>query len=82
MWKNLNKYSDSIKSSEKHNEKVDDSEILALKNYLIGSRSHLKSVFAKGLYLDIESIIGVDPVELLPTKININFGKTRAFSSE
>jgi hypothetical protein len=81
-WKNLNGYSDSIKSSEKHNGKVDDSEILALQNHLIGSKSDLKSFFANGLYLEIESIIGVDPVELGPIKIDINLGKTRAFSSE
>jgi|TARA_B110000116_G_scaffold160839_1_gene139170 hypothetical protein len=81
-WKNLNSYSDSIKSSEKHNGKVDDSEILALKSHLVGSRSDLKSFFANGLYLEIESIIGIDPVELGPTEININMGKTRAFNSE
>ncbi len=81
-WKNLNSYSDSVKSSEKHNGKVDDSEILALKSHLTGSRSDLKSFFANGLYLDIESIIGIDPVDLGPTEININMGKTRAFSSE
>jgi hypothetical protein len=81
-WKNLNEYSDSVKSSDKHNGKVDDSEILALQNHLIGSKSDLKSFFANGLYLEIESIIGVDPVELGPTKIDINLGKSRAFSSE
>jgi len=81
-WKNLNSYSDSVKSSEKHNGRVDDSEILAMQNHLIGSKSDLKSFFANGLYLDIESIIGVNPIELGPTKIDINMGKTRAFSSE
>lgn len=81
-WKNLNEYSNSIKSSEKHNGRVDDSEILALQNHLIGSKSDLKSFFSNGLYLEIESIIGVDPLELLSTKIDINLGKTRAFSSE
>ena len=81
-WKNLNEYSNSIKSSEKHNGKVDDSEILALQNHLVGSKSDLKSFFANGLFLEIESIIGVDPVELGPTKIDINMGRSRAFSSE
>ena len=81
-WKNLNEYSDSVKTSDKHNGKVDDSEILALQNHLIGSKSDLKSFFANGLYLEIESIIGVDPVELGPTQIDINLGKSRAFSSE
>tara|TARA_B110000881_G_scaffold220933_1_gene248046 strand:+ start:3921 stop:5924 length:2004 start_codon:yes stop_codon:yes gene_type:complete len=81
-WKNLNSYSDSIKSTEKHNGKVDDSEIRALKNHLIGSRSDLRSFFANGLYLEIDSIIGINPVDLGPTEININMGATRAFSSE
>jgi len=81
-WKNLNSYSDSIKSTEKHNGKVDDSEIRALKNHLIGSRSDLRSFFANGLYLEIESIIGINPIDLGPTEININMGATRAFSSE
>jgi len=81
-WKNLNSYSDSIKSTEKHNGKVDDSEIRALKNHLIGSKSDLRSFFANGLYLEIESIIGINPIDLGPTEININMGATRAFSSE
>ena len=81
-WKNLNSYSDSIKSTEKHNGKVDDSEIRALNNHLIGSRSDLRSFFANGLYLEIESIIGINPIDLGPTEININMGATRAFSSE
>ena len=79
-WRNLRTYSDNIPSSEYNNGQVDDSEILALNSHLVGSASDLKSFFSNGLYLDAESIFGVDPVNFDPTEITIDMGHTRAFS--
>ena len=81
-WRNLRTYSDNIPSTEYNNGQVDDSEILALNSHLVGSASDLKSFFSNGLYLDAESIFGVDPVNFGPTEIIIDMGHTRAFSSE
>ena len=81
-WRNLRTYSDSITSAEYNNGQVDDSEIAALNSHLVGSASDMKSFFANGLYLDAESILGVNPVNLGPTEITIDLGHTRAFSAE
>ena len=81
-WRNLRTYSDSITNSEYNNGQVDDSEIAALNSHLVGSASDMKSFFANGLYLDAESILGVNPVNLGPTEITIDLGNTRAFSAE
>jgi len=81
-WRNLRTYSDSITNSEYNNGQVDDSEIAALNSHLVGSASDMKSFFANGLYLDAESILGVNPVNLGPTEITIDLGQTRAFSAE
>jgi hypothetical protein len=81
-WRNLRTYSDSITNSEYNNGQVDDSEIAALNSHLVGSASDMKSFFANGLYLDAESILGVNPVNLGPTEITIDLGHTRAFSAE
>ena len=81
-WRNLRTYSDSITSAEYNNGQVDDSEIAALNSHLVGSAADMKSFFANGLYLDAESILGVNPVNLGPTEITIDLGHTRAFSAE
>jgi len=81
-WRNLRTYSDSIPNSEYNNGQVDDSEIAALNSHLVGSASDMKSFLANGLYLDAESILGVNPVNLGPTEITIDLGHTRAFSAE
>ena len=81
-WRNLRTYSDSITSAEYNNGQVDDSEIAALNSHLVGSASDMKSFFANGMYLDAESILGVNPVNLGPTEITIDLGHTRAFSAE
>lgn len=81
-WRNLRTYSDSIPGSDFHNGQVDDSELAALRSHLIGSASDMKSFLANGLYLDAESFLGVNPVNLGPTDITIDLGHTRAFSSE
>ena len=81
-WRNLRTYSDSIPSSDFHNTQVDDSELAALQSHLIGSATDMKSFLANGLYLDAESILGVNPVNLGPTDITIDLGHTRSFSSE
>ncbi|MEC8938518.1 MAG: hypothetical protein VX999_01935 [Candidatus Thermoplasmatota archaeon] len=81
-WRNLRTYSDSIPNSEFNNGQVDDSEIAALNSHLVGSASDMKSFLANGLYLDAESILGVNPVNLGPTEISIDLGHTRAFSAE
>ncbi len=81
-WRNLRTYSDSIPGSDFHNGQVDDSELAALQSHLIGSATDMKSFLANGLYLDAESFLGVNPVNLGPTDITIDLGHTRAFSSE
>jgi hypothetical protein len=81
-WRNLNTYSDSVPSVEKNNGRVDDSELLALTAHLTGSGSDLRSFISDGLSLEIESLVGVNPVDLGPTEITLDMGGTRAFNAE
>jgi len=37
---------------------------------------------SNGLFLEVESILGVNPIELGPTEITIDMGATRAFSAD
>lgn len=81
-WKNLNSYSDSVASSHRNNGKVDDDELLALTSHITGSSSDMRSFMQNGLSLDIESILGINPVDLGPTEYQINMGGTRSFAAE
>ena len=81
-WRNLNSYSDSVPSDDRHNGRVDDSELLALQGHLTGSASNLRSFMSNGLFLEVESILGVNPINLGPTEINVDMGATRAFSAD
>ncbi|MBT92188.1 MAG: hypothetical protein CMA61_00070 [Euryarchaeota archaeon] len=81
-WRNLKTYSDSVPSVEKNNGRVDDSELLALTAHLTGSGSDLRSFISDGLSLEIESLVGVNPVDLGPTEITLDMGGTRAFNAE
>ena len=81
-WRNLNSYSDSVPSNDRHNGRVDDSELLALQGHLTGSASNLRSFMSNGLYLEVEAILGVNPIELGPSEITIDMGATRAFSAD
>ncbi len=81
-WRNLNSYSDSVPDSDFNNKMVDSSELMALTGYLRGSNSDLRSFLSNGLFIESESILGVDPIELGPTEISIDLGGTSGFSSE
>ncbi len=81
-WRNLNSYADSVPSADRHNGRVDDSELLALQGHLTGSASNLRSFMSNGLFLEVESILGVNPINLGPTEINVDMGATRAFSAD
>tara|TARA_B100001113_G_scaffold180577_1_gene147824 strand:+ start:30 stop:2045 length:2016 start_codon:yes stop_codon:yes gene_type:complete len=81
-WKNLNSYSDSVATSHRNNGKVDDDELLALTSHITGSSSDMRSFMQNGLSLDIESIIGINPVDLGPTEYQIDMGGTRSFAAE
>ena len=81
-WRNLNSYSDSVPSDDRHNGRVDDSELLALQGHLTGSASNLRSFMSNGLFIEVESILGVNPIELGPSEITIDMGATRAFSAD
>lgn len=81
-WRNLNSYSDSVPSADKHNGRVDDSELLALQGHLTGSASNMRSFLSNGLSLEVEAIVGVNPIDLGPTEIIIDMGGTRAFSAD
>ena len=81
-WKNLNSYSDSVATSHRNNGKVDDDELLALTSHITGSSSDMRSFMQNGLSLDIESIIGINPVDLGPTQYQIDMGGTRSFAAE
>ena len=81
-WKNLNSYSDSVATSNRNNAKVDDDELLALTSHITGSSSDMRSFMQNGLSLDIESIIGANPVDLGPTEYEIDLGGTRSFAAE
>jgi len=81
-WKNLNSYSDSVATSNRNNGKVDDDELLALTSHIAGSSSDMKSFMQNGLSLDIESIIGINPVDLAGTSYDIDMGGTRSFAAE
>ena len=81
-WKNLNSYSDSVASSHRNNGKVDDDELLALRSHITGSSSDMRSFMQNGLSLDIESILGINPVDLGPTEYQIDMGGTRSFAAE
>ena len=74
-WKNLNSYSDSVASSHRNNGKVDDDELLALTSHITGSSSDMRSFMQNGLSLDIESILGINPVDLGPTEYQIDMGR-------
>ncbi len=81
-WKNLNSYSDSVATSHRNNGKVDDDELQALRSHITGSSSDMRSFMQNGLSLDIESILGINPVDLGPTEYKINMGGTRSFAAE
>ena len=81
-WRNLHSYADSVPSADRHNGRVDDSELLALQGHLTGSASNLRSFMSNGLFLEVESILGVNPINLGPTEINVDMGATRAFSAD
>ena len=81
-WRNLNSYSDSVPDSDFNNKMVDSSELMALTGYLRGSNADLRSFLSNGLFIESESVIGVDPIELGPTEISIDLGGTSGFSSE
>ena len=81
-WRTLNSYSDSVPSADRHNGRVDDSELLALQGHLTGSASNLRSFMSNGLFLEVESILGVNPIELGPSEIIVDMGATRAFSAD
>lgn len=81
-WKNLNSYSDSVATSNRNNGKVDDDELLALTSHLTGSSSDMRSFMQGGLSIDIESILGINPVDLGPTVYEIDMGGTRSFAAE
>mgnify|MGYP003959924025 FL=1 len=81
-WKNLNSYSDSVATSNRNNGKVDDDELLALTSHIAGSSSDMRSFMQNGLSLDIESIIGINPVDLGGTSYDIDMGGTRSFAAE
>ncbi len=81
-WRNLNSYSNSVPDSDYNNKMVDNSEISALEGYLTGSNSDLESFLTNGLFIEAESIIGVDPFELGPTEVSVDLGGTSGFSSE
>ena len=81
-WRNLNSYSDSVPDSDFNNKMVDSSELMALTGYLRGSNADLRSFLSNGLFIESESVIGIDPIELGPTEISIDLGGTSGFSSE
>ena len=81
-WGNLNSSSESVPSDDRHNGRVDDSELLALQGHLTGSASNLRSFMSNGLYLEVEAILGVNPIELGPSEITVDMGATRAFSAD
>ncbi len=81
-WRNLKSYSSSIPQSDYNNGMVDDSELVALTGYLTGSTSDMRSFLSNGIFIESESILGVDPIDLGPTDINIDMGGTRGFSSD
>jgi hypothetical protein len=61
---------------------VDDDELLALTSHIAGSSSDMRSFMQNGLSLDIESIIGINPVDLGGTSYDIDMGGTRSFAAE
>ncbi|DAC13479.1 MAG TPA: hypothetical protein D7H73_02795 [Candidatus Poseidoniales archaeon] len=81
-WKNLDSYEDSLSKGEEHNGRVDDAEVAALTGHLQTSSSNIRSFMSTGLGIDIESMVGSDLVDLSQRDIMIDFGATRAFSSE
>ena len=81
-WRNLNSYSDSVPDTDFNNKMVDSSELMALTGYLRGSNADFRSFLSNGLFIESESVIGVDPIELGPTEISIDLGGTSGFSSE
>ena len=81
-WRSLNSYSSSVPDSDYNNKMVDNSEISALEGYLTGSNSDLESFLTNGLFIEAESIIGIDPFELGPTQVSVDLGGTSGFSSE
>ena len=81
-WRNMNSYANTISDTERQNGRVDDSELKALQSHLRGSKSDLSSFLSNGLMIQPDSLFGVNPVEFGPLEVSIDFGKTRAFSSE
>ena len=81
-WKNLDSYEDSLSVGEEHNGRVDDAESAALTQHLQTSASNIRSFMSVGLGLDVESLVGSDLVDLSQRDVTLDFGATRAFSSE
>ena len=81
-WRSLNSYSSSVPDSDYNNKMVDSSEISALEGYLTGSNSDLESFLSNGLFIEAESIIGIDPLNLDKTQVSVDLGGTSGFSSE
>ncbi len=81
-WKNLDSYEDSLSVGEEHNGRVDDTESAALTQHLQTSASNIRSFMSVGLGLDVESLVGSDLVDLSQRDVTLDFGATRAFSSE
>ena len=81
-WKNLDSYEDSLSIGEEHNGRVDDAESAALTQHLQTSASNIRSFMSNGLGIDVESLLGADLVDLSQRDVSIDFGATRAFSSE
>lgn len=81
-WKNLDSYEDSLSTGEEHNGRVDDAESAALTQHLQTSASNIRSFMTNGLGIDVESVLGADLVDLSQRDVLLDFGATRAFSSE
>jgi hypothetical protein len=72
---------DTIPIDERHNRRVDESEILALERHLTGSTSQLKDFLANGLALEAKGLLGAEPIDLGPTSVTLNLGSETGFGS-
>jgi len=80
-WRGMSSQADTIPIDERHNRRVDESEVLALERHLTGSTSQLKDFLGNGLALEARGLLGAEPIDLGPTSVSIDLGSETGFGS-
>jgi len=80
-WRSLSRQASTVPEEDRHNRRVDESEILALERHLTGSTSDLSDFLANGLALEAKGLLGADAIDLGPTSVVFDLGGETSFGS-